>query len=320
MGLLPKRERFRLVFDHQQTLVARDRHRFRRMRREGAHIDVGLRMLDIMRHPAPRVRGAFAASSCRELPLGLGGQARARPLGEGHGIGPRDLHHGECLLPLDARARTARVTPVRTRHPAPPLRHVAQVDRAGRRREDEGAGHEQVRGRRRGPGWELPQDLLDHRRALRDRHISRGRHEGREARVRDARGIHEEAIDPDLMDGPLRRQGELAIVAHRERTARDPHHARRRLTGRVHAAARAVGQATRRDDHRRTRQDEHPDALGEEGHGRECSAHRPAAVMLRTAIRGCDATTVAPGVVHGDGMRTDGTRRAAAEHRLRPRR
>ena len=83
---------------------------------------------------APDVGLVVQAAAGRELPLGLGRQALAGPLGIGDRIEPGDVNDGMIVLALDAAARPFGMPPVGAGRPLPPLAMNvgAKIDRPAR--------------------------------------------------------------------------------------------------------------------------------------------------------------------------------------------
>ena len=121
-----------------------------------------------------------------------------------------------------------RMSPARAGDPAPPARHIAQVHLALGGREDQRSRHQKIGRRGRSSRRKPTHDLGEHRRALGDRHMARGLHEGRKLGIRHRIDVHEEPAHRHAVHRPLVREREGAVVSHREGAARDPHHPLRR--------------------------------------------------------------------------------------------
>src|SRR5882672_1303555 len=77
---------------------------------------------------APGVLGGVETTARCELPLGFGRQFLAGPCSVSLGILERNVHDRVLPKALQRTPRAARVTPVRTRHVAPPVVVIAQID------------------------------------------------------------------------------------------------------------------------------------------------------------------------------------------------
>src|SRR5207253_7757330 len=84
---------------------------------------------------APDVRFAVESAASRELPLGLGRQALARPLCKGDRVVPRNMNYGMVISSVDGRARSFGMPPARAGRPLPPLRDIVERNRNRRRYE-----------------------------------------------------------------------------------------------------------------------------------------------------------------------------------------
>ena len=115
-----------------------------------------------------------------------------------------------AVAAVDRRALAARPLPVGARHVLPPVAEVVEVDRARGLAEDERAGDEQL-----GVGVRVERRV---ERPLGDRDVAGLAHEAAELRRRDGVLVHPEAVDRDMVDGPLLRVE--VVGAHRERAAR----------------------------------------------------------------------------------------------------
>src|SRR4051794_8545582 len=89
---------------------------------------------------APCERGLVEPSARGMLPLGLGGEAYARPVGVRHCILVRHVHNRMQLPPMQGRARPLRMPPLRPRDPTPPPGPVVKWHRTCSGGEDERAG------------------------------------------------------------------------------------------------------------------------------------------------------------------------------------
>ena len=223
-----------------------------------------VRPVDALRHElrAPDVALAVGARPRRPLPLGLRGQALARPLGVGRRVEPRHVDHGVGVHALDGAAGPQRVAPVRARGPRPPLGVVAQVHGPGGLAEDEGARHERAGGRLGRPRGELRRELLPGGHELRGRAVARRLHEARELPVGDLGLVHPEAVDPHPVSRPLVGPAFLPVPAHGERAGLDPDHPRGGLGARRPRLGGLLG--------RRSCEGEQ----GEEQHRAQCKAQR----------------------------------------------
>src|SRR6185369_17944700 len=85
------------------------------------------------------------AAASRVLPLGLGRQSTARPVGVRRRVGICDLHHWVVEAILDTAVRAERAAPVGARHPVPPLPPIAQIHRAAGGPEHQRAWHQILR-------------------------------------------------------------------------------------------------------------------------------------------------------------------------------
>ena len=177
---------------------------------------------------APRIQPSRVSAASGELPFGFGRQATTGPRRVRGGVLPRDVHHRMAVAPRQTARRSFRMAPVGARSPAPPLPRVAQIDGTPGRTEQRRPGHEQL-GRRAGK-------VVGVRNLFRHRDVAGRLHELGERRVGDLGGIHPEAIDADAVDGlsVARDARQFAdgvgggFAAHRELTAGNPDHARRR--------------------------------------------------------------------------------------------
>jgi hypothetical protein len=172
------------------------------------HLPLGERVI------APGVDRAVQPAAGGELPLGLGWQLLARPLGVR--VGVLGGHVGD-RVPVQAARRAARpagMPPVGARGVPPPPRHVPQVHRPAGGEEHQRAGAQQVRVRagvlRR---VERP---LGHGRVP-----GRG-HEPAELRDRDRVIVYPEAVDLDAARRAFLRVEVLG--SHQELAARHPGH------------------------------------------------------------------------------------------------
>src|SRR5262249_14930830 len=82
--------------------------------------DVGLPLAAGLQFIAPAIALAIQPAAGRELPLRLGRQSFARPLGVRHDVLPAHLHYRMLCPPLEIAPGPFRVAPARSRHVAPP--------------------------------------------------------------------------------------------------------------------------------------------------------------------------------------------------------
>ena len=159
---------------------------------------------------APGERRTVEAAAGGVLPLGLGGQVEARPVGEGPGVLVGDVDDRVVGTALDRAAGPVRRAPARARRPGPPLAQVPQVDRAGGRGEHQRAGH-QVRRRR-------AREVGGIHRALRDGDVARAADEPCEALVGHGHRLDREAVDRHPVGRRLLRV--VGVGAHHEGASR----------------------------------------------------------------------------------------------------
>ena len=174
---------------------------------------------------SPRIALPLEPSPRRKLPLGLGRQTFARPLGVGHAVVPRDLYHGMVGPRADIAARALRMAPTRSRHPAPPQTVIIERHGPRRWREHQSPGHQQALVRCRRAGRQLLLQLFPARLTLRRCKVARGSDETFELDVRHLVRVHPEPLDAHTMGRPLRDVRLLYVRAHLELPARDPAHA-----------------------------------------------------------------------------------------------
>src|SRR5262245_25695875 len=128
------------VADHVVEAVAVRRERAHRrgarpavereiLEREAALPDIGERLVARLQLVAPGVGRAREAAARGVLPFGFIRQFGARPTGIGFDVAPSHVHHGMIEKLVERALRSIRMAPVGAVHVAPPLRHVAQIDR-----------------------------------------------------------------------------------------------------------------------------------------------------------------------------------------------
>src|ERR1700683_5660550 len=93
---------------------------------------------------APGALGAIEPTARAELPLGLGRQILTGPFGVGQRVEERDVHDRMIPEIVDVALRSVGVAPIRTLEEGPPLTPFAQLHLARWRRENEGAGIEDL--------------------------------------------------------------------------------------------------------------------------------------------------------------------------------
>ena len=187
---------------------------------KGAKPDIGFcgPLIGIFVTPCERL--PLKSAPGREFPFGLGGKTLFRPRGIGQRIIKRDIDHRVIGFGLPGGSRTARRFPRIAGLEHPPLETIITVvDFGRRRREHPGAGNEFCGG----DAWEFP----GIERAFGDRFVSGRLDKAGEFGVGHLGGIHEEAIDFDLVRGAgTPAFDRVGIIAHHKFPTRDPDHLR----------------------------------------------------------------------------------------------
>src|SRR5208282_6478682 len=130
-----------------------------------------------------------------KLPLRFGRQFLPCPACVSFSIFIGNMHHGVVCQAFQRGCRPQRMTPVRSRHPGPPVEVIAQISRAVGFVKDHGAGHQILgRGARevRRIEWTLGERLIASR-----------LYETRELFVRDLVAIYPEAIHANFVNWTL---------------------------------------------------------------------------------------------------------------------
>ena len=179
----------------------------------------------------PGIGGALETPTGGELPLRLGRQGLARPVGVRDRVGVRHMRHRMPIEAVQGAAGSLGMTPLGTRHPRPPGSGVVEAHRPGGRREHQRTGHE------------LGRICLRKVHCigcyLRHRDVTCRLDEATELRHRHRMLVHPETLDTGGVDRPLLRVEVLR--PHEELTAGDPHHVLRPTSRRTHLAVHGQG-------------------------------------------------------------------------------
>jgi hypothetical protein len=157
---------------------------------------------------------AVAPAARGEFPLRLGRQLAPAPTRIGERILVGDVHDGLIVLAVNRAARACRGAPIRARHVLEPLSDPAAACDIGRRNKHHGPRSEQLL-RHAGMRRRIEP-------ALRQRDVSRGRHEFPKLRVGHLVAIDPKAVDTHGVSESLLRP--MALGAHDEGSAADEHH------------------------------------------------------------------------------------------------
>src|SRR5262249_24588061 len=132
------------------SLIRPDGLRSRRPRlevapRELTHPDVGHETLTDEQLVAPGICRTLEPAACCVLPFGFGRKLLPRRPSVRENVLVRDVNDRMPLSCFETARRTFGEAPLRTRYIPPPGQNVTEFDRAGRLREDRGAGNEAIR-------------------------------------------------------------------------------------------------------------------------------------------------------------------------------
>ena len=128
------------------------------------------------------------------------------------------------ILPGEAAPGALGMLPIRPLHPLPPTGVIAQRHGAGRRFENERAGHKHGVVGLWGAGRKLLFDLLPLGFFLCSGDIAGGFDKAPEFGIRDLGGIHPKSIDPDAVNGKFISPGFGTHASHVELAAGNPDH------------------------------------------------------------------------------------------------